>query len=50
MKKHTWEVWIESLTADIILCYGSRSKCLTFYNKHGKSKAGLHLGYWLPIY
>lgn len=44
MKHHTWEVWIELKDFDIILCYGSRTKCLTFY-KHYKSMAALHFGY-----
>ena len=45
MKKHTWQVWIESISADIILCTGSRTKCLRYYKYHGGTKKGLHFGY-----
>lgn len=28
-----------------ILCEGSHATCLSYYKKHGGSKAGLHLGF-----
>lgn len=34
--------WVES-DKEIVLCYGSRVVCLSYYKKHGGSKAGLHI-------
>lgn len=44
MKRRTWYVWDEM---DQELCTGSHAKCLSYYKRHGGTKAGLHLGYWL---
>jgi len=46
MTKHTWQVWTETNgEPDKVLCEGSHTKCLTYYKRNGKARAGLHLGY-----
>ena len=33
---------------DVIMCRGSRAKCLSFYKKHNRGKLELHFGYSIP--
>lgn len=53
--KKTWQVWEEYETdnqgmiiKEKILFEGSETNARRYYSKHGKNKAGLHIGYIIP--
>ena len=53
--KKVWQVWEEYevdnkgvIVNDKILFEGSETEARKYYMKHGKNKAGLHLGYVIP--
>ena len=53
--KKTWQVWEEYETdskgvivKEKILFEGSETNARKYYSKHGKNKAGLHIGYVIP--
>jgi len=52
MKRHKWIVWTEEHDDETVFTTvftGSRSACLSYYKKHGGSKAGYHFGYELDF-